>query len=91
MKTTTLIAALVLATACGALSQRAQDPPAEVPSYTILQARGTITIDGLLDEADWEQAPTIDFIFPWDDVSKVPPQSTVARMLWDRQNLIALS
>lgn len=87
MKTTALTAALVLATACGAVSQRVQDPPAEVPSYTVLQARGPITVDGKLDEADWQQAPTIKFIFPWDDVTRAPAQSTVARMLWDRQNL----
>lgn len=87
MKTMRAAIALVLAAACGAVSQRAQDPPAEVPSYTIMQASGAITVDGVMNEADWQQAPTIDFIFPWDDVSRKPPQSTVARMLWDRQNL----
>lgn len=87
MKITTLTAMLVLAMACGVLSQRVQDPPTEVPSCTVLKASGPIVVDGVLDEADWKKAPTIEFMFPWDDVTKVPAQSTVARMLWDESSL----
>ncbi|MFA6110366.1 MAG: carbohydrate-binding family 9-like protein, partial [Candidatus Latescibacterota bacterium] len=90
MKTLILTAAAILAGTCGALAQRSQDPPAEVPSCTILQARGPIVVDGRADEADWKAAPAIDFIFPWDDVTKVPLQSTVARMLWDQDHLYLL-
>lgn len=93
MKTTMMTALLALAVACGPPaektppSQRVQDPPAEVPSCTVLKASGPIVVDGLLNESDWQQAPTIEFAFPWDDVTAVPAQSTVARMLWDEENL----
>jgi len=90
MKTPALAAALVLAGAGGAVSQRVQDPPAEVPSCAILQASGPIAIDGRADEPDWRAAPAIDFVFPWDDVTRAAPQSTVARMLWDADDLYIL-
>lgn len=90
MRTLALTVAVILAGAGSAFPQRSQDPPVEVPSCTILQARGPIVVDGRADEADWQTAPAIDFVFPWDDVTKVSPQSTVARMLWDQDNLYLL-
>ena len=93
MKTTIPTAALCLAMAAAATPQALLDASADmpgVPSYTILQARGAIAVDGRMAEADWQSAPTVDFIFPWDDVSHVPAQSTKARMLWDPGNLYIL-
>ncbi len=90
MKVILSAAAIVVLGVASALAQRAQAPPADVPSYTIHQATGPIVVDGRADEADWQAAAGIDFIFPWDDITKTAPQSTVARMLWDANNLYVL-
>jgi hypothetical protein len=59
-----------------------------LPRYDIARAPGTITIDGKLDEAAWKQAkPVGDFHFNWWKEGEKEP--TVAKMLWDDQNLYA--
>jgi len=53
--------------------------------YVCYHATGPITVDGRLDEADWEKAPwTHDFS---DIVGKPTPRlRTRAKMLWDQEN-----
>ena len=87
MRTIAVSLTVLLALAGACHSQRAQDPPDQVPSCQILRARTAITVDGHADEADWKAAAPIDFIFPWNDVAAEGAQSTVARMLWDDDNL----
>lgn len=57
-----------------------------LPTYTIQRTVGPITVDGVLDEPDWEAAvPLADFVFPW--WTKGEQEETLARMLWDDTNL----
>lgn len=55
-------------------------------TYDIYRAASPITIDGKLDEAAWQRAPSVgDFHFPWfKDGTK---EQTVAKILWDDENL----
>ena len=54
--------------------------------YTIYRARTTITVDGRLDEPAWLAAPDVGvFVFPWYESGK--QEQTVAKMLWDDDNL----
>ena len=58
------------------------------PVYMVERAQGTITVDGVPDEADWEEAQSVgDFVFPWWDESKGSKAQTVAKVLWDDENL----
>ena len=87
MRTIALVMIALLALAGTGHSQRTQEPPADVPSCKILRTRAPITVDGRADEADWKAAAPIHFIFPWNDTEAEGAQSTVARMLWDDDNL----
>jgi len=87
-----LLALLVAAVAAGAQpdpleSARVQPPPGELPTYTIQRTDRGIVIDGKADETDWQRAPYIDFVFPWNNTDEEGKQGTVARMLWDDANL----
>ena len=62
-------------------SQRVQERPAEVPETIIARATSPIVIDGRGNDTAWDAAEKISFIFPWNDVAKESPQSTVVRML----------
>jgi hypothetical protein len=54
--------------------------------YTIRRANAPIKIDGQLDEPDWQSSmPVGDFQFPWWQAGR--KEQTVARLLWDDQNL----
>jgi hypothetical protein len=56
--------------------------------YTIYRAGTPITIDGRLDEPAWYAAPGLSpFVFPWYEEGK--QEQTVAKMLWDDENLYA--
>ncbi len=68
-------------------SNRIQPAPTELPSYVVLRTDQGIRIDGHSNETDWQLAPTLDFIMPWSDLKKERVQSTVARLLWDDDNL----
>ena len=46
-----------------------------------------IDIDGRIDDADWQQAPSLELIMPWSDTEQDGAQSTVVRLLWDDENL----
>jgi hypothetical protein len=74
----------------GAFAQRVQDPPDKVPETIISRATSAVVVDGLGNDDAWKNAERISFIFPWNDVSKEAPQSTVARMLYDDEALYLL-
>ena len=79
---------LLLVSGTGALSERAQDPPAQVPTCQIFRASGPVTVDGKADDPAWQRAEPVDFLFPWSRIGEGDrAQSTVARMLWDDDNL----
>lgn len=77
----------LLTTATTMASDRTQEPPSDLPTYTIQRTDQGIVVDGVADEADWQKAASIDFIFPWNEVEKEGRQGTLARMLWDDDNL----
>ncbi|MFA6472829.1 MAG: carbohydrate-binding family 9-like protein [Candidatus Latescibacterota bacterium] len=55
---------------------------AEYPQYTVKRIAGKITIDGKLDEADWNKAQSFgDFKFPW--WKEGEKEQTEVKMLWD--------
>ncbi len=55
---------------------------ADLPQYQVMRTTGKITIDGILDEADWAAAkPVGDFQFPW--WKSGDKEQTEAKMLWD--------
>ena len=58
------------------------------PVYTVVRTQGDIIVDGLLDEPEWGMAESVgDFVFPWWNDSKGPKAQTVAKLLWDDENL----
>lgn len=59
-------------------------PP--IPTYEVHRAAAPISIDGVLDEAAWKQAPVIHYVFPWDKQTGAK-QNTAARLLWDEKFL----
>ena len=55
---------------------------AEPDTYTVQRASGPIIVDGLIDETDWEAAPSFTpFVFPWWTAGA--KEQTEAKMLWD--------
>jgi hypothetical protein len=55
---------------------------AEVPQYTVKRAAGKITIDGILNEADWAAAQSVGpFQFPWWTAGD--KEQTEVKILWD--------
>lgn len=65
---------------------RASRPLPPLPKYEVKRAKSAITVDGKLDDAAWRNAVTLEFGFPWDQQTGAK-QRTVARLLWDDQNL----
>ena len=84
---------LLLLAAGAALAQpdyrerRVAPPPDHIPSYEIRRTAAGIAVDGRADDGDWAQAPAVDFVFPWNDTTGEEAQTTIARMLWDDENL----
>jgi hypothetical protein len=63
-----------------------EEVPLSQKEYTIYRAGGPISIDGRLDEPAWLAAPDVGaFVFPWHTSGK--QEQTVAKMLWDDDNL----
>ena len=57
-----------------------------LPTYDIHRATAPIVMDGKLDDPAWQAAPPVgDFHFNWWTEGEKEP--TIARMLWDDQNL----
>ena len=62
------------------------DVVSEAAEYTVYRAGTPITIDGRLDEPAWLAAPDFGaFVFPWYVGGE--KEQTVAKMLWDDENL----
>ncbi len=74
---------LVLLLASLAATLCAQPP---VPRYEVKRASSSIVIDGKPDEKAWAAAGPIELIFPWDSQTGAK-QKTIARLLWDDNNL----
>ncbi len=71
-----IVLLLYAATAC------AQSPK----EYTIRRAATPIVVDGRLDEVAWVAAESVgEFVFAWHEAGKM--EQTVAKMLWDDENL----
>jgi hypothetical protein len=73
---------LLLLTAIAGLL--AAQPP--IPRYEVKRAPAALNIDGKLDDKAWAAATPIELIFPW-DFQTGAKQKTVARLLWDDENL----
>ncbi|MFC1573649.1 carbohydrate-binding family 9-like protein [Candidatus Latescibacterota bacterium] len=55
---------------------------ADQPEYTVMRTTEKIVIDGILDEQDWESAPSFgSFQFPWWKTGD--KEQTEVKMLWD--------
>jgi hypothetical protein len=76
------ILALLIASAAWAQTRPA--PP--IPKYEVKRASSPIVIDGKLDDKAWAAANTAELTFPWDSQTGAK-QKTVARLLWDDNNL----
>lgn len=58
----------------------------DLPSHLIDRATQRITIDGILDETDWQRAAPVNrFLFPWWEAGE--QETTQARLLWDDEAL----
>ncbi|MAT13687.1 MAG: hypothetical protein CMJ46_00265 [Planctomyces sp.] len=80
---TSLLSLLLLAPVVLVAAER---DPKSLPDYTIKWTTGAITIDGKLEESDWEAAKSVgDFQFAWYESGK--KEQTVAKMLWDDEYL----
>ena len=62
-------------------------PP--IPRYEVHRATSPIVVDGKGDDKAWAASGKIELIFPW-DAQTGAKQKTVARLLWDDQNLYVL-
>jgi hypothetical protein len=67
-----------------AQAQRANLAP--IPTYQVHRAKTAPRIDGKLDDAAWQAAKPVTFVFPWPDQTG-KKQKTVARLTWDNDNL----
>ena len=63
----------------------AQQPAFVRPEYVCYRASGPITIDGVLDEPDWQRAMAVELVLA--DTGGQTRQRTVARALWDDEYL----
>ena len=72
---------LIFLIACAPL---AAQPP--VPRYEVKWTSGPIVIDGKVDEKAWDAAAPMEFVFPW-DYQTGEKQKTIAKLLWDDDNL----
>src|SRR3954452_12427316 len=61
-------------------------PVGPLPHYEVKRAATPIQVDGKLNDAAWQGASTLNFVFPWDD-QKGAKQKTTVRILWDDQYL----
>jgi hypothetical protein len=57
-----------------------------VPVYEAHKAASRIVMDGRADDAAWQKAAPVTFVFPWEQQTGAK-QKTTARMLWDEQFL----
>ncbi len=81
-----LSGSLAITTAAPALAQAQRSGLAPVPVYEVHRARTAPRIDGELNDATWQVAKPVTFVFPWADQTG-KKQKTVARLTWDNDNL----
>lgn len=60
-----------------------------LPEYTAPLRQGTITVDGVGDEPDWQRAAVAGPFFNYDGRG-IPGNKTTARLLWDQEALYVL-
>ena len=77
---------LALMTGAPVLAQAERADLAPIPTHEVRRARIAPRIDGNLDDAAWQAAKPVVFVFPWADQTG-KKQKTVARMTWDNDNL----
>ena len=83
-----LLIVLILAGATQALGQQYEGFQFDPEKYVAYQAKGALTIDGILSEESWQLAGwTHDFIDIQGDQSPKPLYQTRVKMLWDDQYL----
>jgi hypothetical protein len=58
----------------------------QVPRYEVKRVAAAPVIDGKVDEAAWQKAGAIEFLFPW-EFQTGAKQKTVARLGWDERYL----
>lgn len=66
-----------------AMAALAQD---SLPRYEVPFTETRPVIDGALDDAVWQKATAVPFLFPWESQTG-PKYKTTARLLWDREAL----
>jgi hypothetical protein len=81
-----LSALLAPMTGTPVLAQAERPGLAPVPTYQLHRAKIAPRIDGQLDDAAWQAAKPVIFVFPWADQTG-KKQRTVARLTWDNDNL----
>jgi hypothetical protein len=81
-----LSAFLAPVTAAPVLAQAERPDLAPIPTYEVSRARIAPRIDGHLDDAAWQAAKPVMFVFPWAGQTG-KKQKTVARLTWDNDNL----
>ncbi|MCX7280819.1 MAG: carbohydrate-binding family 9-like protein [Alphaproteobacteria bacterium] len=79
-------ACLSLTMVAPALGQVQRHNLAPIPTYEVHRAKISPRIDGKLDDAAWQAAKPVTFVFPWTDQTG-KKQKTVARLIWDSENL----
>ena len=75
-----------LITVTPVLAQAERPNLAPIPTYDVHRAKVAPRIDGDLDDAAWQAAKPVTFVFPWADQTG-KKQNTVARLTWDNDNL----
>jgi hypothetical protein len=68
------------------LAQTQRPDLAPIPTYEVHRAKAAPRIDGQLDDAAWQVAKPVTFVFPWAGQTGMK-QKTVARLTWDNDNL----
>ena len=81
-----LLAVALILGAPPAMAQAARPGLAPIPTYQVHRAGSAPRIDGHLDDAAWQAAKPVTFVFPWADQTG-KKQKTVARLTWDDENL----
>lgn len=68
------------------LAQTQRSDLAPIPTYEVHRAQIAPRIDGKLDDAAWQAAKPVVFVFPW-PTQTGKMQKTMARLTWDSDNL----
>ena len=68
------------------LAQQLRPDLPPIPTYEVHRAKVAPTINGHLDDAAWQKAKPVEFIFPWADQTG-KKQRTIAKLAWDNDYL----